>query len=85
MGFALMQAARGLRRDLGANALVIAVLSVGIASVLIIFSFVKALMIDPPPFANAAHVVKLGFDAPDVNGDTYQANPSGADLLVSSD
>ena len=78
MNFVLMQALRGLRRDLGANLLVVAVLSVGIASVLIIFSFVKATVMDTPPFANAAQAVKIGFSM-QMSKD-LQA-PSGADLL----
>ena len=78
MNFVLMQALRGLRRDLGANLLVIAVLSVGIASVMIIFSFVKAMVIDAPPFANAAQAVKIGYA---VQGSNNLQAPSGADLL----
>lgn len=78
MNFVLMQALRGLRRDLAANLLVIAVLSVGIASVMIIFSFVKAMVIDAPPFANAAQAVKIGYA---VQGSNNLQAPSGADLL----
>ena len=77
MNFVLTQALRGLRRDLGANLLVLAVLSVGIAGVLIIFSFVKAMVIDAPPFANAAQALKIGYamqDSQDLHA------PSGADL-----
>ncbi len=78
MNFVLTQALRGLRKDFGANLLVVAVLSVGIASVLIIFSFVKAMVIDAPPFANAAQVVKIGYTVQD---DADPQNPSGGDLL----
>ena len=77
MNFVLTQALRGLRRDLSANLLVTAVLSVGIASVLIIFSFVKAMVIDAPPFANAAQAVKIGYAMQD---DEDLHAPSGADL-----
>ncbi len=78
MNFVLTQALRGLRRDLGANLLVIAVLSVGIASVMIMFNFVKVMVIDAPPFANAAQAVKIGYAVQD--SQNLQA-PSGADLL----
>ena len=81
MNFVLMQALRGLRRDLGPNLLVIAVLSVGIASVMIIFSFVKAMVIDAPPFANAAQVVKIGYEVQDSPESQNMHAPSGADLL----
>ena len=81
MNFVLTQALRGLRRDLGTNLLVIAVLSVGIASVMIIFSFVKAMVIDAPPFANAAQVVKIGYEVQDSQESQNMHAPSGADLL----
>ncbi len=77
MNFVLMQALRGLRRDLGVNLLVIAVLSVGIGSVMIIFSFVKAMVIDAPPFANADRAVKIGYSVQDSHN---LQPPSGADL-----
>ncbi len=79
MNFVLTQALRGLRRDLGANLLVIAVLSVGIASVMIIFSFVKATVMDTPPFANAAQAVKIGYS---IEGSQDMQLPRGADLLA---
>lgn len=79
MNFVLTQALHGLRRDLGANLLVIAVLSVGIASVMIIFSFVKTTVMDTPPFANAAQAVKIGYS---IEGSQDMQLPRGADLLA---
>ncbi len=78
MNFVWTQALRGLRRDLAANLLVVAVLSVGIASVMIIFSFVKALVIDAPPYANAAQTVKIAYE---IQGSENLKAPSGADLF----
>jgi putative ABC transport system permease protein len=70
---------RGLKRHAGANLLVMAVLSAGIASVLIIFSFVKALVLDPPPFAHATQILELKYASK--SSDNLQ-NPLGGDLLA---
>lgn len=71
-------ALRSMRRDWSTNALVVAVLGVGIASVLIIFGLLKAIVIDPPPFAHAQSTYKIGYQ---VQGDERLREPLGKELV----
>lgn len=71
-------ALRSMRRDQSTHALVVAVLGVGIASVLIIFGLLKAIVIDPPPFAHALSTYKLGYQR---QGDERLQEPLGKELV----
>lgn len=71
-------AIRSMRRDWSTNALVVAVLGVGIASVLIIFGLLKAIVIDPPPFEHARSTYKLGYQ---MQGDERLQEPLGKELV----
>ncbi len=51
---------RRFQRNIGSNLLIIALLAIGLASTMVIFSFTKAIVIDPLPFANAAKLQRIG-------------------------
>lgn len=59
---------RRFRKNIGSNLLIIALLGIGLASTMVIFSFTKALVIDPPPFANAAKLRQIGLVSKDSDG-----------------
>jgi putative ABC transport system permease protein len=51
---------RNFRKYLGSNLLIIALLSVGLAATIVIFGFLKALVLDPLPFPNTAQIEMVG-------------------------
>lgn len=51
---------RNFKKYLGSNLLIVALLGVGLAATIVIFSFLKALVIDPAPFPNAPNIHQIG-------------------------
>jgi len=51
---------RRFQKNIGSNLLIIVLLGIGLASTMVIFSFTKAMVLDPLPFANAAQLQRIG-------------------------
>ncbi len=51
---------RNFRKYLGSNLLIVALLGVGLAATIVIFGFLKALVLDPAPFPNVAQIEMVG-------------------------
>jgi len=58
---------RGLRKDAGFTALVILILALGIGATTVIFSVVKAVLLDPLPYRNADSLARL-WESSDARG-----------------
>jgi putative ABC transport system permease protein len=67
---------RNFQKHLGSNLLIVALLGVGLAATIVIFSFMKALVLDPAPFPNAANIHQIGLISKE-NGDELD-DASGA-------
>jgi putative ABC transport system permease protein len=51
---------RNFRKHFGSNFMIVTLLSVGLASTIVIFAFLKSLVLDPLPFANAHNLQQVG-------------------------
>jgi putative ABC transport system permease protein len=67
---------RNFRKYLGSNLLIVALLGVGLAATIVIFSFLKALVLVPAPFPNASNIHQIGLISKE-NGDQLE-DASGA-------
>lgn len=69
---------RRFQKNIGSNLLIVVLLGIGLAATMVIFSFTKAMVIDPLPFANAAKLQRIGL----VGKDSDNLDEVNATLLA---